>query len=96
MKGKNWEVKVLSFAVLLGLGLPHQSWFRNTVLFNMDSAYPGGSILMLVVGMVFMTFFFRLRQKVSLGEKNAKQSNRFKIVNRGKSFIVLIAGQAML
>ncbi|SDH47122.1 hypothetical protein SAMN04487975_10519 [Planococcus glaciei] len=57
MKGKSWTVKVVFFAVLLGFGLPFQSWFRNEVLFKMDSAYLGGSVLMLVVGMVFMTFF---------------------------------------
>lgn len=57
MKGKDWKVKVLFFAVLLGFGLPFQSWFRNEVLFSMDSAYLAGSISMLVVGMVFMTLF---------------------------------------
>lgn len=57
MKGKDWKVKVLFFAVLLGFGLPFQSWFRNEVLFSMDSAYWAGSISMLVVGMVFMTLF---------------------------------------
>lgn len=58
MKGKNWKLKVVFFAVLLGFGLPFQSWFRNEVLFEMDSAYLPGSITMLVLGMVFMTFFF--------------------------------------
>ena len=57
MKGKDWKVKVLFFAVLLGFGLPFQSWFRNEVLFSMDTAYLAGSISMLVVGMVFMTLF---------------------------------------
>lgn len=57
MKGKSWTVKVVFFAVLLGGGLPFQSWFRNEVLFKMDSAYLGGSVLMLAAGMVFMTFF---------------------------------------
>lgn len=57
MKGKDWKVKVLFFAVLLGFGLPFQSWFRNEVLFSMNSAYLAGSISMLVVGMVFMTLF---------------------------------------
>lgn len=58
MKGKDWKVKVLFFAVLLGFGLPFQSWFRNEVLFSMDSAFLAGSITMLVVGMLFMTTFF--------------------------------------
>ena len=58
MKGKDWKVKVLFFAVLLGFGLPFQSWFRNEVLFSMDSAFLAESISMLVVGMVFMTTFF--------------------------------------
>ncbi|GKW47129.1 MFS transporter permease [Planococcus sp. NCCP-2050] len=69
MKGKNWKVKVVFFAVLLGFGLPFQSWFRNAVLFNMDSAYLGGSILMLVVGMVFMTFFSGYAKEKFLARK---------------------------
>lgn len=63
MKGKSWKVKVSFFAVLLGLGLPFQSWFRNAVLFNMDSAYLLGSISIMVLGMVFMTFFFGFMKK---------------------------------
>lgn len=63
MKGKNWKVKVAFFTVLLGLGLPFQSWFRNAVLFNMDSAYLLGSISIMVLGMVFMTFFFGFMKK---------------------------------
>ena len=58
MKGKDWRVKVLFFAVLLGFGLPFQSWFRTEVLFKMDSAYLAGSVAMLVLGMVFMTLFY--------------------------------------
>lgn len=58
MKGKDWKVKVLFFAVLLGLGLPFQSWFRNEVLFKMDSAYLTGSIIIMIVGVLFMTTFF--------------------------------------
>lgn len=58
MKGKDWRVKVLFFSVLLGFGLPFQSWFRTEVLFKMDSAYLAGSVAMLVLGMVFMTLFY--------------------------------------
>lgn len=58
MKGKDWKTKALFFAVLLGFGLPFQSWFRNEVLFSMDSAFLAGSIGMLIVGMLFMTTFF--------------------------------------
>jgi hypothetical protein len=36
MKGKGWKSKVLFFGVLLGLGLPFQSWFRNNVLLTID------------------------------------------------------------
>lgn len=31
MKGKSWTIKIVFFAVLLGLGLPFQNWFRNVV-----------------------------------------------------------------
>jgi len=58
MKGKNWKVKVLFFGVLLGFGLPFQSWFRNEVLFSMNSAYLTSSIIMLVLGVIFLTTFF--------------------------------------
>ncbi len=70
MKGKNWKVKVLFFAVLLGFGLPFQSWFRKEVLFSMDSTYLAGSISMLAVGMVFMTLFVGYA-KNKLQERNA-------------------------
>lgn len=72
MKGKDWKVKVLFFAVLLGFGLPFQPWFRNEFLFSMDSVYLAGSLSMLVVGMVFMTMFFGY-SKNKLQEKNARQ-----------------------
>lgn len=58
MKGKSWLTKVVFFAVLLGLGLPFQSWFRNKVLFSMDSEYLMASIIVMVLGVVFMTPFF--------------------------------------
>mgnify|MGYP003463021421 CR=1 FL=1 len=59
MKGKSWTVKILFFTVLLGFGLPFQSWFRTEVLFSMDRAYLSRSIFILVMGVVFMTTFFR-------------------------------------
>lgn len=58
MKGKDWRVKVLFFAVLLGFGLPFQSWFRKEVLFSMDRAYLVSSIIIMVLGILFMTMFF--------------------------------------
>ncbi|WP_298824901.1 MFS transporter permease [uncultured Planococcus sp.] len=58
MKDKDWKVKVLFFAVLLGFGFPFQSWFRNEVLFSMGSDFLAGSITLLVVGLLFMTTFF--------------------------------------
>lgn len=58
MKGKSWLTKVVFFAVQLGLGLPFQSWFRNKVLFSMDSEYLMASIIVMVLGVVFMTPFF--------------------------------------
>ena len=58
MKGKDWKVKVLFFAVLLGFGLPFQSWFRKEVLFSMNRAYLVSSIIIMVLGVLFMTTFF--------------------------------------
>lgn len=58
MKGKSWITKVVFFAVLLGFGLPFQSWFRNKVLFSMDSEYLIPSIIIMVLGVLFMTPFF--------------------------------------
>ena len=58
MKGKGWKSKVLFFGVLLGLGLPFQSWFRNNVLLSIDSAYLMSSIIIMVVGVLFMTTCF--------------------------------------
>lgn len=60
MKGKSWKVKVLFFSVLLGFGLPFQAWFRNEVLLSMNSAYLTNSIIMLVLGVIFLTTFFGL------------------------------------
>ncbi|MEG0774223.1 MFS transporter permease [Clostridium sp.] len=58
MKGKNWSIKILFFAVLLGVGLPFQSWFRTKVLFSMNSEYLPRSIFILITGIIFMTTFF--------------------------------------
>jgi len=58
MKGKGWKTKVLFFSVLLGLGLPFQSWFRNDVLLSMNPSYLTSSLIIMVVGLLFMTTFF--------------------------------------
>nr|WP_245210299.1 MFS transporter permease [Sedimentibacter acidaminivorans] len=58
MKGKGWKSKVLFFGVLLGIGLPFQSWFRNEVLLSMNSAYLPRSIIILISGVIFITIFF--------------------------------------
>ena len=55
MKGKGWPSKVLFFGVLLGLGLPFQSWFRNNVLLSIDPSYLMSSIIIMIVGLIFMT-----------------------------------------
>lgn len=60
MKGKDWKVKVLFFAVLLGVGLPFQSWFRNEVLLSMNPDYLPRSIIILVTSVISMTIFFGL------------------------------------
>ena len=58
MKGKSLGRKVLFFAILLGIGLPFQNWFRVNVLFSMDKSYLPWTITMMVLGAVFITFFF--------------------------------------
>jgi len=58
MKGKGWKSKVLFFTILLGVGLPFQTWFRTKVLFSMNSEYLPGSIFIMVTGIIFMTTFF--------------------------------------
>lgn len=58
LNGKSLKKKVLFFAVLLGVGLPFQTWFRTKVLFSMNSEYLPGCIFMLVTGVIFMTTFF--------------------------------------
>ena len=63
MKGKGWKSKVLFFAVLLGLGLPFQSWFRKNVIFSMDSAYLMSSVITMVLGILFMSSFFSYMTK---------------------------------
>lgn len=57
MKGKSWKIKILFFGVLLGVGLPFQTWFRTKVLFSMNSEYLPGSIFIMVTGIIFMTTF---------------------------------------
>ena len=59
MKGKGWKSKVLFFSVLLGLGLPFQSWFRTNVLLSIDSTYLMSSTIIMVAGILFMTTYFR-------------------------------------
>ena len=58
MKGKPLSRKIIFFAVLLGIGLPFQSWFRVNVMFSMDKSFMPWTILMMVTGAVFMTIFF--------------------------------------
>jgi hypothetical protein len=57
MKGKNWKIKVLFFAVLFGVGFPFQTWFRTKVLFSMNAEYLPRSVFVMVTGIIFMTTF---------------------------------------
>ena len=59
MKGKPLSRKIIFFAVLLGIGLPFQSWFRVNVMFSMDKSFMPWTILMMVTGAVFMTIFYK-------------------------------------
>lgn len=57
MKGKSIGIKILFFAVLLGIGLPFQTWFRTNILFSMDSDILPRSIAMLILGVLCLTFY---------------------------------------
>ena len=57
MKGKPLSRKIIFFAVLLGIGLPFQSWFRVNVMFSMEKAFIPWTISMMVCGAVFITIF---------------------------------------
>ena len=58
MKGKSLGRKILFFAILLGIGLPFQNWFRVNVLLTMDKSFLPWTISMIVTGAVFITIFF--------------------------------------
>ena len=58
MKGKSLGRKILFFAILLGIGLPFQNWFRVNVLLTMDKSFLPWTISMIVAGAVFITIFF--------------------------------------
>ena len=58
MKGKSLGRKIAFFAILLGIGLPFQNWFRVNVLFAMDKSFLPWTISMIVAGAVFITIFF--------------------------------------
>ena len=57
MKGKSLGRKILFFAILLGIGLPFQNWFRVNVLFSMEKSFLPWTISMMVSGAVFLTTF---------------------------------------
>lgn len=79
MKGKPLALKILFFAVLLGVGIPFQSWFRNNVMFSMESSYLPYTITMMVSGVIFMTIFFGfIKDKKKLKTIN-KEENESKV-----------------
>ncbi|MCE4956644.1 MFS transporter permease [Macrococcoides caseolyticum] len=55
MKGKHFGVKIIFFAVLLGLGLPFQNWFRTNVIMTLDQSYIFNCIAILLCGIIIMT-----------------------------------------
>ncbi|EDP69091.1 hypothetical protein CAT7_06206 [Carnobacterium sp. AT7] len=63
MKGKSIGIKILFFAVLLGIGLPFQTWFRTNILFSMDSDILPRSIAMLILGVLCLTFYLSHKKK---------------------------------
>ena len=58
MKGKSLARKIIFFAILLGIGLPFQNWFRVNVLFSMERSYLPWTISMMVCGAIFITIFY--------------------------------------
>lgn len=58
MKGKGLIRKILFFAVLLGLGIPFQNWFRVNVIMTMNRAFMPWNISIMVTGAIFITTFF--------------------------------------
>lgn len=58
MKGKHILVKIGFFAVLLGLGIPFQNWFRTEVIFSMSKAFIVPSISVMVASVVLMTIVY--------------------------------------
>ena len=60
MKGKHILVKIGFFAVLLGLGIPFQSWFRTEVIFSMSKAFIVPSISVMVASVVLMTIVYSI------------------------------------
>lgn len=58
MKGKPIVVKIGFFAVLLGLGIPFQNWFRTEVIFSMSKAFIVPSISVMVASVVLMTIVY--------------------------------------
>ena len=78
MKGKHISLKLLFFAVLLGFGLPFQSWFRTDVLFAMSRDYLMPSIIVLVASVFFMTVVYGViyeRKRVPYLNKNTMSSD---------------------
>ena len=74
MKGKKLSRKILFFAILLGIGIPFQSWFRVNVMFSMDKSFMPWTILMMVTGAVFITTFIGF-----IKDKFIKNNNRNKL-----------------
>ena len=71
MKGKSLARKIIFFAILLGIGLPFQNWFRVNVLFSMERSYLPWTISMMVCGAIFITIFYGfVKSKLSNKEKN--------------------------
>ena len=58
MKGKKLIRKILFFAVLLGIGLPFQTWFRINIIMTMNKSFMPWTIFMMVIGAIFITTFF--------------------------------------
>lgn len=69
MKGKSLSRKILFFAILLGIGLPFQTWFRVNIIMTMNKSFIPWTITMMVTGAVFITTFL-----VFVKDKKAKNT----------------------
>lgn len=68
MKGKSLIRKISFFAVLLGIGIPFQNWFRVNVIMTMNRAFMPWNISIMVTGAIFITTLFGFIKDIRTNE----------------------------